>query len=117
MRWLFIILCFASCYSKRIEKLERVDEDTMVIWESKLRTEAMINELPKVDEVIHKEEARIEHDLKSLKNELQTLQVSQKVAKVVYIHDTIVIKEKTNFWGRKRVSMDSMQSIDSIEYK
>lgn len=97
--------------------MEVVDEDTMVIWESKARTEALINQLPKVDEVIHQEEARIEHDLKSLKNELQTLQVSQKMSKVVYIHDTIVIKEKTNFWGRKRVSMDSMQGIDTTIYQ
>lgn len=114
MRALLVILCLSSCYSKPIEKVEVVDDDTMVIWESKLRTEAMINELPKVDEVIHQEEARIEQNIQKLRDEVVSANVKTKV---VFVHDTIVIKEKTNFWGRKRVSMDSMQAIDTIEYK
>lgn len=101
-------MCLSSCYSKPIEKIEEVDDDTMVIWESKLRTDSIMRELPKIDEVIHQEEDRIIKNFNQLKNQ---------VAKVVIIHDTIVIKEKTNFWGRKRVSMDSMQAIDTIEYK
>jgi hypothetical protein len=33
---------------------------------------------------------------------------------IVYIRDTIYIKEEKNFWGKKRVTIDSV-GIDSLK--
>lgn len=114
MRWISLILLMASCSEKEQDAF--VLEADTVLMKSEQRTKAMDDVLLKVDDVIHKEEERIEHDLKSLKSEVQSLKVTQERTKVVYIHDTILIKEKTNFWGRKKISVDSSVSIDSLEY-
>lgn len=92
-----------------------VEQDT-ILEKSKQRTEALTKVLVKVDTIIHKEEQRIESNLKVLKNELNEAKAAQNRSKLVYIHDTIIIKEKTNFWGKKRLSIDSIQAIDSTEY-
>ena len=39
--------------------------------------------------------------------------MSYLITKTVIVRDTIYIKEKTNFWGKKRVTTDSTTSIDS----
>jgi hypothetical protein len=48
--------------------------------------------------------------LKAENNQLKEL---TKVTKTVIVRDTIYIKEKTNFWGKKKVSTDSSSSVDS----
>lgn len=58
---------------------------------------------------------KVESD--SLKKENDNLREVVRITKSIVIRDTIYIKEKTNFWGRKRVSTDSTQSIDSTEYE
>jgi len=119
MRWLIIILSLASCTNKITDEdmvTAYLERDTILI-NSQDRTEAMLKVLPEVDNVIHKEEQRIESNLNVLKSELSEVKAAQNKTKVVYIHDTIVIKEKTNFWGKKRLSVDSITSIDSTEYQ
>jgi hypothetical protein len=117
MRWLLLILSISSC-QKKVDDSDFVtaylERDTTLI-NSQEHTEAMMETLQKVDTIIIKEEKRIDKSLESLKHELKAREIPTKT-KVVYIHDTIVIKEKTNFWGRKRVSSDSFGAIDSIEY-
>lgn len=115
MRWITLILFLASCSEKEQDALLLQDVDTVMI-KSEQRTKAIVKQLDKVDLEIHEQEQRIEHDLKDLKSEIQDLKVTQKSTKVIYIHDTIVIKEKTNFWGKKRISVDSSNSVDSLEY-
>lgn len=53
----------------------------------------------------------------SLKKENEELKEVVRVTKSIVIRDTIYIKEKTNFWGKKKISTDSTQSIDSTEYE
>jgi len=77
------------------------------------RTDTIQTLIPKVDHVIHIKEQKNAADLRAFK----LLRDSAKVVKTIIIHDTIIIKEKTNFWGRKRVTTDSIQSIDSTEYE
>jgi len=118
MRWLILILLFSSCQEKVDDSdfvTAYLERDTILI-NSQERTEAMVEALKKADTVIHKEEERIDKSLAILKQELNVVKETPIKTKVVYIHDTIVIKEKTNFWGRKRVSSDSFGAIDSIEY-
>lgn len=114
MRWISLILLIASCSEKEQDIV--FNEQDSVLIKSQARTEAMSNVLVKVDTIIHKQEQRIEHELESLKVELDNTKAIQNKTKVVYIHDTILIKEKTNFWGKKRISVDSSLSIDSLEY-
>ena len=119
MRWLIVISILSSCSNKISDEdmvTAYLERDTILI-KSQETIEAMTKALPKVDTIIHKEEDRIENNLKVLKSELSEVKADQNRTKVVYIHDTIVIKEKTNFWGKKRISTDSMQSIDSTEYQ
>lgn len=118
MRWLIVISILSSCTNKISDDQivsGYIDRDTVLI-KSQETIENMTKALPKVDSVIHIEQVRIENNLKGLKSELNEVKAAQNKSKVVYIHDTIVIKEKTNFWGKKRISKDSMQSIDSTEY-
>lgn len=53
----------------------------------------------------------------SLKRENESLKEIVRITKSIVIRDTIYIREKTNFWGKKKVSTDSTQSIDSTEYE
>lgn len=86
--------------------------DTLLV-QSANRTDTIDELIRKVDQVIHVKEQKNAADLRAFK----ILKDSAKVVKTIIIRDTIVIREKTNFWGRKRVSTDSMQSIDSTEYE
>jgi hypothetical protein len=118
MRLLFAILLFASCTNKISDEdmvSAYLERDTILI-KSQENIENISEVLPKIDTIIIKEEKRIDNNLKSLKFELQEAKATQNRTKLIYIHDTIMIKEKTNFWGKKRISKDSMQSIDSTEY-
>jgi len=51
----------------------------------------------------------------SIKLQNAKLKEDAKIVKTITIRDTIIIKEKTNFWGRKKTSTDSISSIDSTE--
>lgn len=115
MRWISFILLMASCSDKGQDALILQADTVLLINEQ--RTKAMVKQLATADDAIHKQEERIEHNLKKLENEVQSLKVTQNSYKVVYVRDTIVIKEKTNFWGRKRISVDSTNGTDSTEYK
>ena len=64
MRWISLILLMASCSEKEQDAFV-LEADTVMI-KSEQRTKAINNVLQKVDDIIHKEEERIEHDLNSL---------------------------------------------------
>ena len=55
----------------------------------------------------------IVYQINMLKAENNELKEQVKVTKTVIVRDTIYIKEKTNFWGKKKVSTDSSSSVDS----
>lgn len=111
MKYIFAILLFSAC-GKKSEIVEKYSVDTLLI-QSMNRTDSIAELIPKVDQVIHKKEQKNASDLRAFK----LLRDSAKVVKTIIIHDTIIIKEKTNFWGRKRITTDSIQSIDSTEYE
>ena len=111
MRFIFAILLFSAC-GKKAEIVEVYAVDTLLV-QSANRTDTIDELIRKVDHVIHVKEQKNAADLRAFK----ILKDSAKVVKTIIIRDTIVIREKTNFWGRKRVSTDSMQSIDSTEYE
>ena len=112
MKYIFCILLFVSCGKKQQSEIVVHDVDS-ILQKSISRTDTIGTLIKKVDHVIHEKEQKNASDIRAYK----ILKDSAKVYKTIIIHDTIVIKEKTNFWGRKRVTTDSMQSIDSTEYE
>ena len=107
MKYIFCILLFVACGKKQQSEFV-VDRVDTLLQKSISRTDTIAQLIEKVDHVIHDKEQKNANDLKAFK--------ALKV-KTIIIHDTIIIKEKTNFWGRKRITTDSMQSIDSTEYE
>jgi hypothetical protein len=112
MKYLFCILLLVACDKKQQSTIV-VDDVDSLLQKSISRTDTISTLIPKVDQVIHVKEQKNAKDLRAFK----LLKDSAKVVKTIIIHDTIIIKEKTNFWGRKRTTTDSMQSIDSTEYE
>jgi hypothetical protein len=112
MKYLFCILLLVACDKKQQSTIV-VDDVDSLLQKSISRTDTIATLIRKVDHVIHVKEQKNAKDLQAFK----LLKDSAKVVKTIIIHDTIIIKEKTNFWGRKRTTTDSMQSIDSTEYE
>ena len=112
MKYIFCILLFVSCGKKQQSEIVVHDVDS-ILQKSISRTDTIGTLIKKVDHVIHEKEQKNAADIRAYK----ILKDSAKIVKTIIIHDTIVIREKTNFWGRKRISTDSMQSIDSTEYE
>lgn len=104
----------ASCSEKGQDVY--INETDSILVKSQATTENVEDAIVEVDNIIHKEEERIAENLESLKEQLVEAKEVQGKSKIVYIHDTVLIKEKTNFWGRKRTSIDSSTHIDSLEF-
>lgn len=82
--------------------------------------DSVIKMLPITEKIIIRKEKQIVHKFQEaekkiieLEKENEKLNELTKVTKTVIIRDTIYIKEKTNFWGKKRISTDSTTFIDS----
>jgi hypothetical protein len=73
--------------------------------------------LPSVDKTIEVAEKQVLTNLSNIKAQNALLKENAKVVKTITIRDTIIIKEKTNFWGRKRTSTDSISFTDSTEHQ
>lgn len=50
----------------------------------------------------------------SLKNEMNTIKNKKVTTNTIIIRDTIYITEKKNFWGRKKVNIDSSGSSQTF---
>lgn len=113
---LTIAFLFTSCMAKVVEKKEEAviepSYDSVITASHKLHDSILVY-IPKVDEKIEKLEKGIAHKVEGLQKENQLLKKEALIVKTVVVRDTIYIKEKTNFWGKKRISTDSTQSIDS----
>ena len=95
-----------------------VDSDTAIVSKSDSLHQFAKDMLPKSEKVIVKVRHEIKTQIKeikeavdSLKKENEVLKSTILITKNTVIHDTIYIKEKTNFWGKKKVSIDSASSV------
>lgn len=82
--------------------------------------DSVMKMLPITEKIIIKKKKEIvykfqeaEKKIIELQKENEKLNELSKITKTVIVRDTIYIKEKTNFWGKKRISTDSSSSIDS----
>lgn len=118
MRLLLVIPIFLiSCRASVKQDIVEVDTDT-VSQGSMLLYDSVANMLPKAEKAIKVVEFKIKKHIiesdkmvDSLKKENETLKETIKITKSIIIHDTIYIKEKTNFWGKKKISVDSSSTV------
>jgi hypothetical protein len=114
---LTIAFLFTSCMAKVAEEKKEIaviepSYDSVITASHNLHDSILVY-IPAVDKKIEKLEKGIVHKVEELKKENQSLKKEAMIVKTVVVRDTIYIKEKTNFWGKKKVSTDSIQSIDS----
>lgn len=110
---IFIMSCTASIKQDVVE----VETDT-IAQKSESLYDSVINMLPKAEKAIKVVERQIKTQIveatkmvDSLKKENEGLRETIKITKSIIVHDTIYIKEKTNFWGKKKISVDSSSSV------
>lgn len=109
MRYVLLAIFLFSCKGAAEIRDQEVFDSSLV----KPLHDSVSKILPVVEQVINKREKEIIREIKYLKAENNQLKEQVKVTKTVIVRDTIYIKEKTNFWGKKKVSTDSSSSVDS----
>ena len=109
MRYVLLAIFLFSCKGAAEVKDQEVFDSTIV----KPLHDSVAKILPVVQKVIEKKQKSIVYLMNELKAENNQLKELTKVTKTVIVRDTIYIKEKTNFWGKKKVSTDSSSSVDS----
>lgn len=119
MRYLLLVL-LVSCGAPSVKTVY----DTVEIVEKQKFYDSVAVLIPVAEKRIKQQQKSIirkidnlEVAADSLQKENESLKEVVRVTKSIVIRDTIYIKEKTNFWGKKKISTDSTQSIDSTEYE
>jgi hypothetical protein len=118
MRYLPILffLALASC-GKKEEVIEEQITDSLFVKSDSLFNQAIVT-LPKSDQQFIKMVEKVDKKIETLKTEVVVAKKAVELAKaektIVYIRDTIFIKEEKNFWGKKKVTIDSV-GLDSLK--
>jgi len=115
MKRLIVLLFISSCANPVKEEKVLFDRVDTILMQSREHIDTIVKFLPKVDKQIEKAEKQVLLNVLSIKLQNAKLKEDAKIVKTITIRDTIIIKEKTNFWGRKKTSTDSISSIDSTE--
>ena len=115
MKIIFGLLLLASC-SQPIKDEIVLDSVDSILMQSVKNVDTISNYLPSVDKTIAVAEKQVLVNLSNIKAQNERLKQDAKIVKTITIRDTIIIKEKTNFWGRKKTSTDSISSTDSTEH-
>lgn len=112
MKRFLLILLLVGCQSANTEVVDIQEMDTIFVKSDSLAKQALVV-LPKADKHVDKLIERIEVKMEYLKVEA----VKANTVKTIVIRDTIYITETKNFWGKKKISVDSSQSvvIDSLQ--
>jgi len=116
MKTIIAFLLLASCTQPIKNENVVLDNVDSILLHSKKHIDTISVILPSVDKTIEVAEKQVLTNLSNIKSQNQRLKENAKVVKTITIRDTVIIKEKTNFWGRKRTSTDSITSIDSTEH-
>lgn len=122
MKYIFIFLIFiVGCSNNDSEIISINNYDTIIKKSIKLNDSSVIilNLADKKTEKIVKETIDKVKELKeineSLKKEVNKIKYTPEKINTIIIRDTIYITEKRNFWGRKKVKIDSASSQSIIE--
>lgn len=116
MKYLIVLLFISSCSNPINEEKILFDGVDSILIQSRKQSDNIVKYLPKIDKQIEVAEQEVLHNVEEIKLQNAKLKEDAKIVKTITIRDTIIIKEKTNFWGRNKVSIDSITSIDSTEH-
>jgi reverse gyrase len=116
MKTIIAFLLLASCTNPIQDEIILDDVDS-ILMHSKSNIDTIQNFLPSVDKTIEVAEKKVLVNIQTIKAQNERLKENAKIVKTITIRDTIIIKEKTNFWGRKKTSTDSINVIDSTEHQ
>lgn len=111
---LLSIILLASCQPKIVEEVVVTAYDSTIVKSEKLHDSILVY-IPKVDRKIEKLQEKILYKVIELRKQNESLKKEASITKTITIRDTVYIKEKTNFWGKKKVTTDSIHSKDSTE--
>lgn len=117
MKIIIGFLLLASCTNPIHNKNIILDDVDSILIHSKNNIDTISNYLPSVDKQIEVAEKKVLINIKSIKAQNKRLKENSKIVKTITIRDTIIIKEKTNFWGKKKISIDSINFIDSTNHE
>ena len=118
MKYLIILSFFllVGC-GKKEDAIQEQFTDTLFVKSDSLFKQAIVT-LPKSDEQFTKMVEKVDKKIETLKTEVIVAKKAVELAKaektIVYIRDTIFIKEEKNFWGKKKVTIDSV-ALDSLK--
>ena len=118
MKYLSILSFFllVAC-GKKEDAIQEQFTDTLFVKSDSLFKQAIVT-LPKSDEQFTKMVEKVDKKIETLKTEVIVAKKAVELAKaektIVYIRDTIFIKEEKNFWGKKKVTIDSV-ALDSLK--
>lgn len=118
MKYLAILclLVLTSC-GKKEEVTEEQVVDTLFVKSDSLFKQAIVT-LPKSDKQFTQLVEKVDKKIETLKTEVvaakKAVELAKADKKIVYIRDTIFIKEEKNFWGKKKVTIDSV-GLDSLK--
>lgn len=115
MKRLIVLLFLSSCNNPIKKEILLLDGVDSILIQSRKQSDTIVKFLPKIDKHIEKAEKEVLNNVHSIMLQNARLKKDAKIVKTITIRDTIIIKEKTNFWGRKKVSTDSISTIDSTE--
>jgi ATP-dependent protease HslVU (ClpYQ) peptidase subunit len=112
---ILFLLVFASCGKEEV--LEEVQViDSLFVKSDSLFNQAIVT-LPKSDKQFIQLVEKVDNKIENLKTEVVVAKKAVELAKaektIVYIRDTIFIKEEKNFWGKKKITIDSV-GLDSL---
>lgn len=119
------ILLLFSCKDTNLEVVDIQQIDSIFVKSDSLAKQAIFT-LPKADEqfvnLVEKVETKIdklEVGIKVAKREADMAKREAELvkSKVVYIRDTVFVTEQKNFWGKKKVTIDTSESIDEDSVK
>jgi hypothetical protein len=116
MKIIFAFILLSACTGTIKNELIVLDSVDSILLHSKKHADTISVILPSVDKTIEVAEKQVLNNLSNIKAQNERLRENAKIVKTITIRDTIIIKEKTNFWGRKKTSTDSINTIDSTEH-
>ena len=118
MKYLAILflLVLIAC-GKKEEIIKEQVTDSLFVKSDSLFKQAIVT-LPKSDKQFTQLVEKVDKKIETLKTEVVVAKKAVELAKaektIVYIRDTIYIKEEKNFWGKKKVTIDSVV-LDSLK--
>lgn len=116
---IIISICFfmPSCMNKPFEsELKSIVVSDSLIHKSKELGDSSVLVLKFADQKTAEIVEKVVEKVQTLEKEKIALQKTSKV-NTVYVHDTVFITEKKNFWGKTKTKVDSTKGIDSLQNK